>query len=1256
MKGLRGDNYSTKLFLLLICLSLMLWFCGEQVLSQSRETLTRTFYIDDSLTGDSTNNNCTVLEEPCNITRAETIFVNEFNSLNFTATPSIFIYFNIISDTFDCLTKLPKYDSNKIYYLHLVFQSFNNKNEKTNLVCNDGYVFNNDNVHVQLDNVKITTPLFQVDECNFICNYCDFHSTSIISNNGYLRFINTVFDGSYIQIKNSASTDFKDTFLTSSTSFLLEEILYLNIQDSTFDNLGSITKIQGVRSFDMSNCNFNGTTSFYTISVHFSFYVTIVNVNVLNRFTIFNFGNIFSITMENITFTESQTGTEAMLVISETRNAKLSNLHYEKLSATCLALKNVNEAELFQSKFNSTNRFGISLTKTTLKIHQSDFIENRSGAIITDSDSHLEIDNCNFIRNNAQSHGGAIFSKSSTQIVIKNSKFIENKVNFNKIEFCGRRMTTTEKNCEGSGGAIYAVGLSISNCEFYGNSAVRGGAIFLESTVFDFGNNSFIKNTALFSGGAIFNLRPAESTKGNSFYVSDNSAFVYGNDFATSLLKANWTTTASIREDDGVTNLLVYPGQLFSLHFDAIDSVGNHIPVLKEKKQLTAVEFASAQTNFTLSTEAMIDTPTGIENIVVIQKGSEKLSENKRFALVIQFSSNFVFIIVDVIDCPKGNEMKQISFSANEFACLPKEKDKTIVIIASTVVGSIIGIVIGIIITYGVYKLLKRLRKLARKERAEKEMEQKLLAHQFSNSGEYYTNTVQFSSSTSLKQRMSLNTPLSQDLNYIIPVEELELKRKLGEGGNGTVFLANFHSNQVAVKLLHSKVMNDDEDNTYEREMFERECLLLNTLRHPNIVNFYGVCLTEENRYMVVEYMPKGSLDKIILSCKLVCALFCSLLAVFTLASDINFSLKDYVDPSCTRSVSYSSTNNNQTATFGSLLRCEAGLLNKTSVAAYTDITFIANTYQSLYFLVNGKAGVEIFKFLGGNVVVATAFGVDKIVEYDEVNNQTGYQPNGDVLIQTWPLSDKPFTSFNISRTVLNGTSTVYQIQSAYTIPSCCTVRLTGYVTTAEVYFASSKIFTREGIKQLLTPSSLKVEIALEGIQYSKNTSRVAIGSFVVYRGSAQQEANSTTTNPKRNPLAFTDELPDVANAYQKVYSFSGGILEQVAQYFGLPKPFFSYQTFVTYVKDIASSVKEMKNVIDSNLIEEDIPAANAAMAQITSSSKYSVRRVYFSLPDRVDNFNWDPSLGQQTKSSASKVTVMIIPLIAMLLAALFLL
>lgn len=86
-----------------------------------------------------------------------------------------------------------------------------------------------------------------------------------------------------------------------------------------------------------------------------------------------------------------------------------------------------------------------------------------------------------------------------------------------------------------------------------------------------------------------------------------------------------------------------------------------------------------------------------------------------------------------------------------------------------------------------------------------------------------------------------------------------EVQKRIGEGGMAVVYLANQQSmnRQVAVKVLPKQYMNDD---TY-LQRFEREVDIVSKLEHRNIVPVYDYGEYEGQPYIVMRYMPSGSLD-----------------------------------------------------------------------------------------------------------------------------------------------------------------------------------------------------------------------------------------------------------------------------------------------------------------------------------------------------------------------------------------------------------
>ncbi|KAK4384346.1 Serine/threonine-protein kinase PBL27 [Sesamum angolense] len=78
----------------------------------------------------------------------------------------------------------------------------------------------------------------------------------------------------------------------------------------------------------------------------------------------------------------------------------------------------------------------------------------------------------------------------------------------------------------------------------------------------------------------------------------------------------------------------------------------------------------------------------------------------------------------------------------------------------------------------------------------------------------------------------------------------------IGEGGIGKVYKGTLQSGEVvAVRQL-------DRSGTQGSKEFQVEVLVLTLLNHPNLVQMLGYCADGEQRLLVYEYLPTGSLKK----------------------------------------------------------------------------------------------------------------------------------------------------------------------------------------------------------------------------------------------------------------------------------------------------------------------------------------------------------------------------------------------------------
>jgi tRNA A-37 threonylcarbamoyl transferase component Bud32 len=121
-------------------------------------------------------------------------------------------------------------------------------------------------------------------------------------------------------------------------------------------------------------------------------------------------------------------------------------------------------------------------------------------------------------------------------------------------------------------------------------------------------------------------------------------------------------------------------------------------------------------------------------------------------------------------------------------------------------------------------------------------------------------------------------------------VANYPIVRKLGEGATSEVFLCNdpFRSREVAVKRIFPDALRDPVRGRLFRKLFFTEASLAGKLEHPHICQIYDAGIGEDSGYIVMEYVPGGTMER-----------FCSAKELLGVPEVIEIIFK------CTRALAY---------------------------------------------------------------------------------------------------------------------------------------------------------------------------------------------------------------------------------------------------------------------------------------------------------------------------------------------------------------
>ena len=102
-------------------------------------------------------------------------------------------------------------------------------------------------------------------------------------------------------------------------------------------------------------------------------------------------------------------------------------------------------------------------------------------------------------------------------------------------------------------------------------------------------------------------------------------------------------------------------------------------------------------------------------------------------------------------------------------------------------------------------------------------------------------------------------------------IGKYQIIKELGRGATSAVYLANdaFAGRQVAIKLVRADALGDKEQGRRFHKLFLVEASLAGKLSHPHLVAIFDAVSDEDGSYLVMEYVPGGTLEPYTLPAKL---------------------------------------------------------------------------------------------------------------------------------------------------------------------------------------------------------------------------------------------------------------------------------------------------------------------------------------------------------------------------------------------------
>ena len=296
------------------------------------------------------------------------------------------------------------------------------------------------------------------------------------------------------------------------------------INNSAAERGGAINIYEG-SGFKIEGCNFSGNSAGNGGAVYTNTDAKVIISN--SNFTENNAttgGAIYSVSgaslsIDNCIFKNNTAANGGGIFSQGTLTVSDSNFTDNSITGNDGGAVYTNDISVFTSCVFSNNLacFGPAIyTLINSTINDCEFINNNAseGAVIY-SRYVLNVSDSKFANNVAKRYGGAIGAYGENELTLSRCDFTNNTaMEYDTYDY--------------GGGAVFVAGGSanyVSDCNFTGNAAYAGGAIFIKSGIasdFSISNCNFINNNASVYGGAIYF---SSSTSGCVLNVS-NSNFV----------------------------------------------------------------------------------------------------------------------------------------------------------------------------------------------------------------------------------------------------------------------------------------------------------------------------------------------------------------------------------------------------------------------------------------------------------------------------------------------------------------------------------------------------------------------------------------------------------------------------------------------------------------------------------------------------------------------------------------------------------